>query len=520
MPTPLPTATPDPGPGLDAAEVQLFPWPLYAGDRVSVDVDPRLPVSMSVPLTLTLALHTGEILTAPVTLTGLDEQYQARLYWAWSMPDMAGEVPLTFTLLLPPGVPDPDLSDNVLPMSFWVSATETLLPPEPDAQWTFTETQGFRLHYLTGTAAERDLSAITVEAASVYSDVVTHFEAPETPLNIYLVDRVIGQGGYASSAWIAVSYTDRMYAPITLDTVLRHELVHRLDQAIGCDAALPIVREGLAVYISGGHYRTEPVLSKAAAIATTDYYVPLARLLEDFYVHQHEVSYAEAGAWVAYVVETFGWDGLERLCRAASVAEGDDAQRLAAGLEALAAPALDDFEAAWLQWLGQITPMALPLLDAEIHLMDTMRAYQRMYDPVAHFLDGILFSPEQAEQANITADFIRRPRAPEPVALELMLTMAQEAIRQGDAARVEAVLDVVDQVLLERRFAQGLAADTLDIVRTSLDYGYEPYRLGPDGEGGYFVYVLDRVMWPTRCVLVAMSADDGEWRVIPLALAD
>ena len=404
------------------------------------------------------------------------------------------------TLLVPPGVPDSDLSDNVLVVPVAPQPSEALVPPEPGARWAFIETTGFRLHYLTGTAAERDLPAIIAEAEAAYADVVTYFALGEALVDIYLLDRVIGQGGYASSDWVAISYTDRQYTPVQLGMVLRHELVHRLDGALGCDDGPSLLREGLAVYVAGGHYAVESVPYKAAAIRASRYFIPLARLADDFYIHQHEVSYIEAGAVISYIVDAYGWAGLESLCRAAARGEDgqSDRQLLEAGLQALNEADLQAFSARWGAWLDlQLATSADEnRLAVELRLMDTLRAYQVAYDLGAHFLEGILFSPKEGADQKITADFVRRPRSADAVSLEVLLLMAQEALKREDIATVTSLLDAVEGVLAGGFPDVGLAADVRAIVVASLAAGYEPYRLVVRGDGRFEVHALSYAAWP------------------------
>jgi hypothetical protein len=504
--TPVPTAVHQ-GPGLKLDGVHLFPWPLYAGDRVSVDIDPRLPEDVTGPLTLTWTVDASDILTTPVDFVGLDDQLQARFYWAWQIPPTAETIPFTFTLLLPPGFDDPDLTDNTLVVSVTPLSVEDLQEPEPETRWTSTELPGFRLHYLTGSAAERDLSTVMAEAAAAYADVSARLSPAENLLDIYLFDRVIGQGGYASSDWVAISYTDRQYTPVNLGLVLRHELTHRLDTSLGCDIAPSMVREGLAVYVAGGHYAAKPIDHAAAVIHASAYYIPLVQLGDNFYARQHETSYMEAGAFVMYLVEQYGWSGLATFCRAAvwnETATGDTSL-LDAGLQALGEDRLQVFQSKWEAWLDvqSVTSADIAALAAEVHLMETLRAYQRTYDLGAHFLEGILFDPQQGVSLNITADFVRHPREAEPVALELLLVMAREALAREDAASTESLLTVVDEVLSGGFPNAGLATDVRAIVTAALVEGYEPYRLVARESGQYEVDVLDYAAWPAQRVLLA-----------------
>lgn len=526
--TPLPTPSPVPmplpvGPGLEPDGVRFFPWPLYPGDWASVTVDPRVPFEVTGPMTLTWTLD-DEILTAPVGPDGLDARLQARFYWAWQVPETTSAIPLTFTLVLPPDTFDLDLADNTLVVSVEPRFTEAFREPEPGARWTFVEQSGVRLHYLTGTAAERDLEAITAEVTTAYADVSARFGfgAEGDLLDIYLLDRVIGQGGYASWDWVAITYTDRQYSPVNLGMVLRHELTHRLDAALGCHVAPSVVREGLAVYVSGGHYWPGSLAEDAAALRVSTHYIPLSQLADDFYTHQHEVSYQEAGAFISYIVDHFGWEGLETFCRATLEGTWENATaQLSAGLLALGEADWLTFEQTWEAWLDAqpVLPETQELLEVELRLMEALRAYQLVYDPSAHFLEGILFSPQDGEHWNIIADFVRRPREIEPVALELLLGMAQEAIDAGIVEAAERPLAAVEDVMANGFPQTGLAADARAIVSTALLQGYEPYRLVPYFDGSYEVHALVMAAWPAQRVLTAVQMG-AAWSVMPLPLSD
>ncbi len=514
------SAPPTPaGPGLDGDEIQVFPSVLFVGDRVSVDVVPRLGAGVAAngAYSVTLTYPDGSTDSAPVAPQGLDYRPRARFYWTWTASGPARTAALTVTLNLPPEaeVGDPNPADNRVVVPLTLHPQSEIPPPEPSARWTTTETAGFRLHYLTNAAAERDLAYLTTRAAWAYDAVTARFPAGDEPLDIYLLDRVIGHGGYASSAWVAVTYADRQYVPQHMDLVLRHELTHRLDGAIDCDGAPTLLREGLAVYITGGHYRRDAAPRKTATLVRSGRYIPLATLAQDFYLHQHEIGYLEAGALVTYVVDQFGWESVATLCQAAKASEaGDDVARLEAGLRELSGLDLAEFERRWRWWLHALPSTARDsaALDAKLHLMEAIRGYQAAYDPTAHFLMGILFSPEAAERRGLTADFVRRPRAAEPIAVELLLEMAVAAWERHQPARAEMLLAEVDLVLAEGVGASALASDVRAMAEASLARGYEPYRLAPNDDGSYLIYALEYDDWPRQRILVGAPEGD-EWLV-------
>jgi len=89
-PPPTPSPTPEPDPQLRAEDVQFLPWPLFEGDRMTVDVDPLLPSSVTwtgdAEPVVVMTLPDGETFSAPVGLMGLDQVAQARFYWITELP--------------------------------------------------------------------------------------------------------------------------------------------------------------------------------------------------------------------------------------------------------------------------------------------------------------------------------------------------------------------------------------------------------------------------------------------------
>lgn len=528
-PQPTPTSTPEPDPRLSSDGVQLFPQPLHAGDQFSVDVEVLLPETVrtedldGVRVTLTTSANGSH--SSAVGPGGLDQQLRARFHWIAQLPETSGTVVFTLTLELPPNIVDPNPANNVAVLSAQLHPRDTLSPPEPAARWALTETTGFRVHYLTGSAAERDLDRILEDAYAAHGEVAAQLGEPDDPIDIYLIDRVIGQGGYASSGWVVVSYTDRRYAPVTLSSVFKHELVHRLDAAVGCDGAPPWLREGLAVYVAGGHYRPEPVREKAAALLGTTHYIPLDSLSRGFYTHQHEAAYLEAGAIVQFIVEDWGWDTLLTVCETVSSAgedeqvNADDQARWNSIVAAMGYSNTRALEEAWQLWLRAkaIDPRTRSMLELELALMDAMRTYQAAYDAPAHFLEGILFSPEDGRRLDIVADFVRRPRTPAAIAIELVLAMAQEAVEQQDSVLLALLLEELDLALGLGTERSALVQDAVRITELALAQGQEPYRLVVQADRRFLVYTLDRAAWPLQNLLSARRVG-GDWDLATVEL--
>ena len=556
--TPVPTLTPEP-PASPTAEpeveawlspddVQVFPWPLFEGDHISIDVSPDLtglvPVDRLDETEVAVTIDGQGPFATTLQPHGLDGAPQARFYWIAELPETSlnGSVvqdggttaTLTVTVTLPDGIDPPavggdDTGPETLVLTLPVGPTEAMPPPEPAARWAVTETVGLRLHYLTGSAAERDLAMLVEASEAAYEAITARLGDTDEVVDIYLLDRVIGQGGYASARWVAISYPDRSYAPVEMVTVLRHELVHRLDGAIGCTRAPSLVREGLAVYLAEGHYRPEPLRAKAAALLDTPHYIPLEELVVDFYLHQHEVAYLQAAVVIQYIVESMGWDALVTFCEATLDVGGADAVRWEAALNALdieSSAALETRVLAWLEETGDPSDAEAYdplLLELELRLMDAMRGYQLAHDPPAHFLQGILFSPAEGARQDIVADFVRRPRDPVPIGFELVLAMGQEAVRRAHVPLLALVVEDLELALAEGPAASQLVWDAIEIAGEALSQNWEPSRLllmspvpqtaeALQEQRSYLVYAVDRLSWPDLSLMSALRVH-GDWEL-------
>ena len=122
------------------------------------------------------------------------------------------------------------------------------------------------LHYLTHTAAERDLSDLLALMDEQANDVSQRMGVRlNEPVPVVLIPRLIGHGGFTGRE-IVLSYLDRNYIGGDLAIIFHHELVHYMDTRSGGDLKPSLLVEGLAVYLSGGHYQPEPLLPRMAAL--------------------------------------------------------------------------------------------------------------------------------------------------------------------------------------------------------------------------------------------------------------
>jgi hypothetical protein len=349
------------------------------------------------------------------------------------------------------------------------------------------------VHSISGTQAERDLelleAALDEQAENAAALLETGFARP---VEVFFVPRVLGHGGFASRE-IAVSYLDRNYAGTDAELVLHHEMVHILDSRLGGELRPSFLVEGLAVYLSGGHFKPEPLLPRAAALLDLGLYVPLRTLAEDFYPVQHETGYLEASSLIEYMVDTWGWEDFSAFYR--DIHPVDDRREtlpaLDAALEAHFGLDLEGLEQAFLQALRDVklTEELRADMRLTIAFYDTVRRYQQALDPSAYFLTAWLPPVEEMRSRGIVADFLRHPEANENLALEAILVEADARLRAAEYERAAELLEAVNLVL--ERFESGqpdpfgaspLAADSYAIVQALQTAGYELQRIQLRGD--------------------------------------
>jgi hypothetical protein len=414
--------------------------PLYVGDLVSFEV--LLPEGAALPEGEVEVTFEGRVLgRAGFAPYGVGGRMEAVFWWVW---DTRG---------LEPGVHT--LTFRVLGGEQWqerihLRPASEVPPPEPDAHWDYATTACCTVYYITGTDAERDLSTlmemVDEQAAAVEAALQAEFDQSVT---VVFLPRTLGHGGFATDG-IYVSYLDRNYAGASTESVIRHELVHILDFRRGAWFRPSLLAEGLAVYLSGGHYKPEALAPRAAALLELNEYIPLSLLVDDFYHQQHEIGYLEAGALVQYLVETYGWQAFDAFYRGMESPSSDGQTAvLEAALRQHFGLDLAGLEQNFLTWLRAQEVSAAERADLRltVELYDTIRRYQSRYDPSAYFLTAWLPDGATMRERGIVADYLRHPAGWQNSLMESLLVEADRALRGGDYPRARRYVDLVNWLL-------------------------------------------------------------------------
>ncbi len=493
-PTPSPTVPPKPLLG----EITLYPGPhQYEGDILTINVVLEAGGIGLAALQDATLLVDGQALDTLLTESYTSDDHYLWYHWAWDTSQQEGMHTLSLRT--------PTLDGEFMELSTEV----TILPAdqrpasEKDAHWESVETDCCIIYYITNTAAARDIDQIVEQVTSDVADIESRVgELSSKPFTVTLLDNMWGNGAYSSDDGIVVTYTDRAYPGIDLQTAVRHEAAQ---YGVPNGPVFPLIVEGVAVYLAGGHYRAESIPERAAALRPLRQYIPLAELADGFYHYQHEAAYLEAAGLVAYLTETYGWESVLQVYQTKISGVGASTW-LTRALRETYGVGLNTVEQDYTAWLESIPPgNQLDDLRVTIALRDTSRRYQELYAPY----QGELLPSADAMSRGVVAEYMREPTAPENLVLETLLVTANQAYLDGDYAAAEQLLDVINDTLDDGDFTRQPAADYLAITQLLLEQGYEVQRIDlADTQAT----VLAIRTWPELETLT-LEYDGAQWQL-------
>ena len=485
-PSSTPYLYPSPSPG-DPFQVRYHPdGDLFVGDLVSIEVIAPSDFSIDeaqaqVEIRVTEVVTLGPVSFSPYGIAG---RPQATFMWAWDTTGLTpGEYNLTF---------------SIFPQEITWTETISLFPesqlpiPEPYAYWSSAESECCVFHYISNTAAERDLQELMTIADEQARLAVERIGIEfRDPITITLMPRVLGHGGFAGRE-IYISYLDRNYAGDSFPMVVHHEMVHILDARLGGEYRPTLFVEGVAVYLTGGHFKPEPLMPRAVALLEMDIYIPLIELADNFYPSQHEIGYLQAGALVEYMVDRWGWQGFSDFYRGIRRPEnGSPSQVIDSALQENFGITISHLEELFLTELRRqpVEPKLVTDVLLTIDYFDTVRRYQQALDPSAYFMTAWLPNIEEMRNRGILADLLRHPSGPQNIALEAMFVEADKHLRAENYPQVDTHLDAINTVLDAMEEFDPypfdhhlLAADFYAITLLLQNEGYELIRAEVESE--------------------------------------
>jgi len=416
--------------------------PLYVGDRVSFEV--LAPAAFHATGAIAEVQFQnrllGEMNFQPFGIGGRSE---ATLTWVWDTHGLqAAAFPVTFRVL-PVG--------TTWTETFRLLPASQVPPPEPEAHWTSTTTDCCTIYTITGTAASRDILSLGRMADEQSAEVAAQFHTSlSAPIPLTFLPRVLGHGGFTQEG-VYVTYLDGNYMDRDTGIILHHEFVHYYDDMLGGKYRPSILQEGLAVYLSGGHFKPESILARAAALLPLGRYISLRALADDFYTQQHEIGYVEAAGLVEYLVETYGWDAFNAFYRDIPFSAGSrPSEAMDSSLRQHLRISFDEMETGYRAYLMiQTVPEAVRTdLQMSVRFYDAADAYQQALDPSAYFMNAWLPDGTAMRANQIVADMLRHPEGWDNRLLEWLLLQGQDDLANGNYPAVGQTLNGVDWLLI------------------------------------------------------------------------
>ncbi|HEX9374412.1 MAG TPA: hypothetical protein VF897_25575, partial [Roseiflexaceae bacterium] len=374
-----------------------------------------------------------------------------------------------------------------LPPQMAALAQTNLITAPARIAWVEQATPHFRLRAPPGTAAARDLGQLSAVAEASYTQAASVMTTQPVSISVYLVPRVFWQGGvaYGQGGPLEISYLDRNYAGIKSWSYFVHEVTHALSADVlprGAEVG-GLLGEGVAVYASGGHYSLEPIDAWAAALTTSESYIPLCRLRYDFYGAQHEIAYEEGASFVGYLIRTYGLDTFRRIYAAQRPQRGDqkiDVEAFCAADDRRAVPPTGKrasaLERDWLTYLKTIRPTEEQRRSWElmVRFFNTMRRYQETLDKPARDLPP---PPDTWDRAT-AAKYLNAATGHRAIVLETMLGAALPAIQNGDLAHATALMDAIETTLPAPGAPAGSLAHDYDAIAGLVEAQARALRIG------------------------------------------
>ncbi|NPA06930.1 MAG: hypothetical protein GXO54_05945 [Chloroflexi bacterium] len=463
---------------------------LFVGDVVSWEVRP--PPGQ---------VQRGEPVVLRLQRGGLTLEWRATFQPFGFARELAAVVPLAWDTRVGPAEPGTYILTVIYhdtPQGQWpvhLAPAEQRPWWEQGVHWRTRDLPCCQVVTLTRTPASRDAFLLEPLLQTTWARLTQRLGQPDERPTVVWVPRLLGQGGFALRANLWLSYLDQDPTGSDPAVLLHHELTHWFDHALHPATRPSMLVEGWAVYLSHGHYHREPLLDRAAALLPLGLYIPLPRLVEGFYTHQHEVAYLEAGALFSYMVDRWGWDavhrfyvqfpqgtsttalhdqhraskdalvltggpvdGLRRDTPAASdwgplvvVAQArTEGERLDVALQqafGVDLATLDqDFRAA-LRARAQEARLWIADVDLTVRHFETLRRYQQVLDPSAHYTQAWLLPLDLLQERDVIADVYRQPGDVTSVVARLLLQEAARRRNLGDYRGAQAALQAVTQVL-------------------------------------------------------------------------
>ena len=432
-------------------------------DRLGVPEDYQVEIFPVAPH------YVGDILSLRITYRGSQEIGEQDINLTWSKGTESGQESASFSPYSPtavfywildtstftPGLISFHFNVPSLQASWSMNVNLLSQPSGPINRWAKVQTRCCTIHYLTHTDAEKSLSEIQATLENETDSALSQFfpkgmpavHPLDEPLSFVLIPIVVGHGGFAADEAV-LTYSEFNWAGTNFDIVSHHEIVHVLDRRLNPGPRPALLSEGLAVYLSGGHYHKGDALQRASALVTLGMYLPISEITNNFYAAQHEISYMEAAGLVSFIIERWGWDAFIDFYF--NLQDGPSQfEIISTGLEEHFSITLVEFEKEFVAYLNAINPDEAVKQDVRftVDVYDALRRYQALAIPSANILTVWWPPIEPMREEGIVGDYAKREKSPLNVILESKFIQIHADMDTKNYEEVEQGLEEINQML-------------------------------------------------------------------------
>lgn len=369
-----------------------------------------------------------------------------------------------------------DGEELVVNQTFTVLPASERPPQENSAKWISVETACCTMHMLSSSAAARDADRLVAIADAGTAEVEQRFGLPMQRIDLVLLDVLWGNGGYAGGE-VAISYLDRDFGPRTADTLsltFVHELTHAAARAVDGPSTPWPLNEAMAVYVTGGHFKEQPLAARAKALDELGLLLPLDEFMTEFASLQHEARYVQAGALATFVVDEYGWDTWLELY-GSTVDEPSWSGWLDAAAAQVLGLGLDELDTEFRSWVASQDPGGqVEDLRQTIALQTLRRTYQAKFAPYPNYFvyESVLDVPQPSSALREASD-------PLYTAVEAYIAYAQHLVLEHRLAEAAPVIDDLANIIETGEVRGPHVTPFLELALAAHDAGYELLAFDP-----------------------------------------
>ena len=188
-------------------------------------------------------------------------------------------------------------------------------------EWRVRESLHFKLFFRPSSVAQAEMDKIITFQESAYVRIRDMIGWVDRPVNIYLYESLEDKqeqlGIWGNGHSVPVSFSTHSVYAEDIKAIGGHETTHVIAHHTLAASFVPLLSEGLAVYLSGPEDSFKPEHSKVLSFLDNGNFIPLAQLADNmsFWQIDSAITYPLAGSFVKFLIEEYGITKFTQLYR-------------------------------------------------------------------------------------------------------------------------------------------------------------------------------------------------------------